>query len=175
MASTDRLNTIEDPEIRKFLEENLESMASEVDTALRVVRIDPIVRQKQIDAAAKLSFSRLEEAILPGKGIDLTQVTKAVDKAIWNVLCNFDPNNKGIPDPVAAEAITENGVAMQLIDIVIVAAVTALSTAFPLMGAAFATSYGLILRNWLVSTIVKRLSEASSKHLAVYCARIPAD
>ena len=190
MSDQHRFGSIEDREVRDYVQDNIGAMTEEVAQTLRALESQPLERRIDILAAGDLySTSMLVGPLVEAEamyslgaeksprewGSQLADYRYIIKRAVWGTVCNVksDDKTKGEPDKVAAAIFDKDGVGTKIAETAIIASFAALGSAWGLLGAALGTEIGKKIRDWIIVYIASQLDELVETKLEGYCAIVP--
>jgi hypothetical protein len=171
--STDPMNKIEDEQVRRLLQDQMEGIVSSGLAGLEEIK-NP--RRQRLSYAAEFPLMA-ELGELKG-GPTARQMTAKMNAAVWKILCNVDEkdSNQGVPDPEWAKVFKDDGIAAKAISYMVTAAVAALGSLGGPVAAALSGAGAKLLIDWILKNVVlKALDEAYQHKLEGYCKFVPAE
>ena len=176
MSNQNQFDSIEDSEVRSYVQTNIKDMTSEVVMTLKALENQPLAKRVDIYAAGELySTSMLVEPLT--RGFTLVDFKNKIKKSVWHTVCNIksDDKTKGEPDKKAKEIFDKEGIGTEIIEAAIIAVFAALGSAWGALGALLGKEIGKNIRDWVIGFIASQLDEIVEKKLEGYCALVPTE
>ena len=148
---------IENAEVRQYVQEHLSEMAQDV--------LD------ETEVWQQLSGEVRAEVRIPGW--DTEKIKKAVRRCIWEMLCKLE-DGKGVPETHIQDLFDEQGAGTLIVELMIVAAFSAISAAAGGAVAAFlVTPAGKAVVDFVKRMVRKELDQLVERKIGPYCMVIP--
>jgi hypothetical protein len=162
---------IENDKVRQYVQEHLSDMAQDVlDETEAWQQLSGEVRA-EVHASFEGGLSKLLDNIIPGW--DTEKIKMAVRKCIWEMLCKLE-DGKGVPEAHIQELFDEQGAGTLIVELMIVAAFSAIGAAVGGAVAAFlVTAVGKAIVDFVKRMVREELDQLVERKLGPYCMVIP--
>ena len=154
---------VENPDIRKFLQDNLD----EIEKDVIGFRENLAATSKELRPFAKVAGEAFYSASILSSApdTDTDKLKAAIERAIWDLCCTRD-NGTGSPKPEVEDLFNEDGKGTAIIKEAIV-------VAFAAIGGFFAGVVGKFLAKFVALRIAEIIDKIVEDKFTKYCRNIP--